>query len=120
MTWLVPVMYLARGDARNVTSSVTSSADPTRPSGMSKLEANPVSGSGDVSVVLVCELLQTSPQSGGLYDAGGDKIDANTGEGEASADQVTDDGVAVVEQHDAGAAGVTGNRHHRGTDSVRV
>jgi hypothetical protein len=36
-----------------------------------------VSGSGDVSVVLVCELLQTSPQSGGLYDAGGDEIDAN-------------------------------------------
>jgi hypothetical protein len=45
---------------------------------------------------------------------------SNTGEGEASADQVTDDGVAVVEQHDAGAAGVTGNRHHRGTDSLRV
>jgi hypothetical protein len=45
---------------------------------------------------------------------------SNPGEGEASTDQVTDDGVAVVEQHDAGASGVTGNRHHRATDSVRV
>ena len=45
---------------------------------------------------------------------------SNPGEGEASAEQVTDNGVAVVEQHDAGAGGMTGNRHHRGTDSVRV
>ena len=45
---------------------------------------------------------------------------SNPAVGEASAEQVTDDGVAVVEQHDAGAAGVAGNRHHRGTDSVRV
>jgi hypothetical protein len=45
---------------------------------------------------------------------------SNLAVGEASAEDVTYDGVAVVEQHDAGAGGVTGRRHHRGTDAVRV